>query len=319
MNTALIVIDLQKAIDHPSWGERNNPDAENNVAALLQEWRRSQRPIYHIRHDSAEPRSHYRLGQPGNEFKPEARPLPGETVIAKRTNSAFIGTDLEQRLRSLGQAPLLVTGVITNNSVEATVRMAGNLGFDTFLVEDACFTFGRNDWQGRWRTAEEVQAMSLANLDGEYCTVSRTADVLAAAGAPSNAVENLILDLLEFVGSRERTYEEVMAAWRTSCPRLSVWEDATDRRLVVVENGELVRLTAAGAEFLAERRPAQAPSCDAVENLESLWESLAVALDAAGAEREVLFLSKLAILFGNEVQDPARVRELIGRALQDLT
>jgi nicotinamidase-related amidase len=130
-NAPLIVIDLQKAIDHPSWGQRNNLDAEANVAALLQSWRASARPIYHIRHDSTEEASHYRSGQPGNEFKPETQPLPGETVIAKRVNSAFIGTDLETRLHAEQQNLLIVAGVITNNSLEATVRMAGNLGFDT--------------------------------------------------------------------------------------------------------------------------------------------------------------------------------------------
>ena len=177
-DAALLIIDLQKAIDHPSWGLRNNPQAEKNIAALLQAWRTSHRPIYHVRHDSTEPGSRYRSGQPGNEFKPEARPLPGETVIAKHTNSAFIGTDLEARLRAAGQTVLLIAGVITNNSVEATVRMAGNLGFNTFLVEDACFTFGRKDWAGRFRAADEVHAMSLANLHGEYCTVIRTVDAL---------------------------------------------------------------------------------------------------------------------------------------------
>jgi nicotinamidase-related amidase len=101
-------------------------------------------------------------------------------VIAKRTNSAFVGTDLEARLRQAGQQVLIVAGVITNNSVEATVRMAGNLGFETYLVEDATFTFGRRDWNGTWRTAAEVQAMSLANLDREYCTVVGTNDVLEA-------------------------------------------------------------------------------------------------------------------------------------------
>ena len=178
-NVALIIVDLQKAIDHPSWGERNNPDAEKNVAALLDAWRASHRPIYHVRHDSTEAASHYRPGQPGNEFKPEAQARPGEIVIAKQTNSAFIGTDLDARLRAAGQSVLVIAGVITNNSVEATVRMAGNLGFETFLVEDACFTFARKDWSGHLRTADEVHAMSLANLDGEYCTVIRTADVVA--------------------------------------------------------------------------------------------------------------------------------------------
>ena len=75
---------------------------------------------------------------------------------------------------------LVIVGVSTNNSVEATVRMAGNLGFDTYLVSDACFTFARRDFQGRLRTAEEVHAMSLANLQGEYCTVLDTAAALAS-------------------------------------------------------------------------------------------------------------------------------------------
>ena len=178
--TALLIIDVQRAIDHPSWGQRNNPGAERNIAALLAAWRSTRRPIYHVRHDSTEPASHYRPGQPGHEFKPEARPVAGETVIAKQTNSAFIGTDLEARLRAAGHTTLVIGGVITNNSVEATVRMAGNLGFRTFLAEDAAFTFARRDWHGQFRSASEVHAMTLANLDGEYCSVVRTADVLNA-------------------------------------------------------------------------------------------------------------------------------------------
>ena len=181
-SAALIVIDVQKAIDHPSWGVRNNPLAEQNIAALLRAWRATARPIYHVRHDSVEAASHYRPGQPGNEFKPEAQPFPGEIVVPKRTNSAFIGTDLETRLRAGGQNLLVIAGVITNNSVEATVRMAGNLGFETYLVEDAVFTFGRKDWSGVTRTAAEVHAMSLANLDREYCSVVNTQAVLVAAG-----------------------------------------------------------------------------------------------------------------------------------------
>jgi nicotinamidase-related amidase len=177
---ALIVIDVQKAIDHPSWGVRNNPEAEVHIAALLAAWRGAGWPLYHVRHDSCEPQSTYRPGQPGHDFKAEALPLSGETVIAKRTNNAFIGTDLEARLRGAGIETLVVAGVITNNSVEATVRMAGNLGFSTYLVEDAAFTFGRKDWNGVWRAASEVHAMSLANLEGEYCTVVRTVDVLGA-------------------------------------------------------------------------------------------------------------------------------------------
>jgi nicotinamidase-related amidase len=181
-NAALLIIDLQKAIDDPIWakdGPRNNPQAEGNIAMLLERWRRSAQPIFHIRHDSTRPASTYRPGQPGNEFKPQAQPAGDEPVVAKTVHCAFIGTDLERRLRDTGIGTLVVAGVITNNSVEATVRVAGNLGFKTYLVEDACFTFARRDWRGVLRTADEVHAMSLANMSGEYCTVVTAKEVLA--------------------------------------------------------------------------------------------------------------------------------------------
>ena len=74
----------------------------------------------------------------------------------------------------------------------------------------------------------------------------------------TDTVENLILDLVEWAGRTEHTYRETMDAWRTSCPRLPVWEDATDRGLVepVFTNGRsLVRVTAAGFDLLKEKRP----------------------------------------------------------------
>ena len=181
MTAALILIDLQNAIEHPLWrthGDRNNLDAEQNITTLLAAWRRSGRPIYHIRHDSLEPASPYRPGQTGNEFQPFAAPLPTEPVIPKQTNSAFIGTGLESTLRAAGHLTLIVGGIITNNSVEATVRMAGNLGFNTYLAADACYTFPRLDWNGRLCSAAEVHALSLANLHREYCTVMKTSEIL---------------------------------------------------------------------------------------------------------------------------------------------
>lgn len=178
---ALIIIDVQKAIDapyHAVHGPRNNVQAEANITRLLAHWRAARRPIIHVRHDSTFPDSAYRPGQEGNDFKDQVAPMAGETILPKTTNSAFIGTPLEAQLHSARIHTLVVTGVSTNNSVEATVRMAGNLGFDTFLVADACFTFARLDFQGRLRSADEVHAMSLANLDGEYCRVVTTDIVL---------------------------------------------------------------------------------------------------------------------------------------------
>jgi hypothetical protein len=74
----------------------------------------------------------------------------------------------------------------------------------------------------------------------------------------SDVVEVLILDLLEWVAEGERTYEEVMDAWRTSCPRLPVWEDANDRGLVMREEINrrcVVRITPSGLALLGQRRP----------------------------------------------------------------
>ena len=182
-NAALIIIDVQQAIDHPKWarwGPRNNPQAEENIARLLAAWRTSQRPIFHVRHMSREPESPYRPQQSGNEFKLQAMPLPQERIIEKSTNSAFIGTTLEDDLHSAAIGVVIITGVITNNSVEATARMAGNLGFTTIVVADATATFARPDFNGVLRSAEDVHAMSLANLKDEYATIMTTQEVLLA-------------------------------------------------------------------------------------------------------------------------------------------
>jgi nicotinamidase-related amidase len=179
---ALLIVDVQRAIEDAKWtrhGSRNNPAAEGNMKRLLDAWRARHWGVYHVRHDSLEPDSPYRPGQFGHDFKSEVEPAAGEVIIAKRTNSAFIGTDLEERLRGEKYTTLTICGVITNNSVEATVRVAGNLGFTVYLAEDACFTFARLDWAGRLRTADEVHALSLANMHGEYCTVVTTQQALA--------------------------------------------------------------------------------------------------------------------------------------------
>jgi len=180
-DAALLIIDLQKAIDDPRWaaeGPRNNPDAEAKIARLLGAWRRAGGVFVHVRHDSTEPDSTYRPGGPGHAFKPEAAPKDGEKVIPKKVQSAFVDGAMGNHLRQTGSDHLVVCGVITNNSVETTVRHAANLGYEVTLVEDACFTYPKRDARGLLRSAEEVHAMSVANLDGEYCRVATTAEIL---------------------------------------------------------------------------------------------------------------------------------------------
>ncbi len=176
---ALVIIDMQNAIDDPSWGRRNNPDAEGNIASLLAAWRAAGLPLIHVRHDSTESTSAYRPGQPGNDFKVETAPLPGETVVAKRTNSGFIETDLAEQLDRSACDAVVYVGVITNNSLEATVRMSGNLGYRSFVASDGCWTVDKIDLDGRTWPAEDVHALALANMHDEYATVLTTGEILA--------------------------------------------------------------------------------------------------------------------------------------------
>ena len=176
---ALVIVDLQKAFDDARYQPRNNPEAEANNARLLAAWRASGRPVIHVQHLSRDADSPYRPGQPGCDFKEEVRPQAGELVVQKSTNSAFVDTGLGPHLQDQGIATLVITGVETNNCVEATARMAGNLGYDTYRVADATATAARTDLAGRVWRAEEIQALTLANLHGEYASVTTTEEVLA--------------------------------------------------------------------------------------------------------------------------------------------
>jgi hypothetical protein len=81
---------------------------------------------------------------------------------------------------------------------------------------------------------------------------------MTAESSAHDTVEVLVLDLLEWLCRRNRSYVETMEAWRTSCPRLPVWEDANDRGLVCIESKDgrsLVRVTRAGLDLLGKCRP----------------------------------------------------------------
>jgi nicotinamidase-related amidase len=179
-NAALIIIDQQKGILQPHLGRRNNPHAEDRIVDLLGFWRRSGRPVIHVQHLSREPDSVFWPEQEGVEFQQRFLPQDAEWLIQKQVPDAFCASGLEARLREAGVGQLIIVGVATNNSVESTARSAGNLGFDTWVAEDACFTFDKADYFGTLRTAEEVHGMSLGNLQREYATVVSAAQVLAA-------------------------------------------------------------------------------------------------------------------------------------------
>lgn len=178
--TTLLVIDVQNGFTDPVWGQRNNPEAETNIARLLADWRREERPVRHVLHASRSPAGHFRVGAPGHEPKSEATPLAGEPVHRKEVNSAFIGTTLEQDLRTAGSEALVVVGLTTNHCVSTTVRMASNLGFTTFVVEDATASFDRVGLDGAMRPAAEVHAAALSDLSEEFATIISTQAVLSS-------------------------------------------------------------------------------------------------------------------------------------------
>jgi nicotinamidase-related amidase len=183
--TALIVVDVQRAFDQweAAGKRRNNPQAVDRIAELLAAFRANRAPIFHIRHEGTRPNSSFLPGGAGYPVKDEAREIEGEPVIVKRVNSAFIGTDLEQRLRAADINTLVICGATTNHCVETTTRMAGNLGFDTRLVRDATWTFDRTGPDGDQHSAEDIHAMTLANLNGEFARIVSASEVIAALKA----------------------------------------------------------------------------------------------------------------------------------------
>ena len=178
-NAALILIDIQQGFDDAAyWGPRNNPGAEAKCAELLEVWRASRRPVFHVQHRSTAPGSPLSPGQPGCEHKPEVKPLPDEPVIGKQVNSAFIGTDLEARLRGAGIGTLVIVGLTTPHCVSTTTRMAGNLGFHTYVAADACAAYAQTGYDGRPHDAESVHALALASLHGEFAHVTESRDLI---------------------------------------------------------------------------------------------------------------------------------------------
>lgn len=181
--TVLLPIDMQTAFDAPPWPRRWNAAVDINGLALLAAWRRAGRPIVHVRHDSVEPGSTLRPERPGNAFRPGFAPAVGEALVTKSVNAAFIGTDLDLRLRRLGATGVVVFGISTDMCVSTTTRVGANLGWPMLLVEDACDCFDLPDGKGGTIAAEAIHAAHVATLRAEFATVATTAEVVAAAGA----------------------------------------------------------------------------------------------------------------------------------------
>ncbi|MCQ3829147.1 isochorismatase family protein [Microbulbifer elongatus] len=177
-NPVLLVIDVQEAIDSYSEMERSNPQAEENIAQILCKWRAEKRPIIHVRHSSKYRDSPYHRSSPGFAFKKAVAPEEDDVVVTKSENCAFLNTGLKNHIDGCGSKTLVVCGVLVNNSIDATIRVAAGLGYSVYLPQDATAAFGMRALNGKYYASDDVHWLSLSNLDGEYCTVTTVAQVL---------------------------------------------------------------------------------------------------------------------------------------------
>ncbi|MDC2958812.1 cysteine hydrolase family protein [Streptomyces gilvifuscus] len=190
-NAALVVVDVQKGFEEADfWGPRNNPEADDNIAALIDVWQSTGRPVVFVRHDSSKPESPLRPGYEGNELKEYVERRRGkgagpELFLTKTVNSAFLGTpDLGAWLREAGISQLVLAGIQTNMCVETTARMGGNLGYEVVVAYDATYTFDLEGPFGWRMSADEVARASAVSLHGGgFARVVTTQELVDAADA----------------------------------------------------------------------------------------------------------------------------------------
>ncbi|GHF96701.1 cysteine hydrolase family protein [Streptomyces filamentosus] len=187
-NAALIVVDVQKGFESGSWGRRDNPEAEGNVAALIDRWQETGRPVVFVRHDSSVAGSPLAPGSGGNAFKDFVEERRGrgtgpEVLVTKTVNSAFYGEpDLDAWLKGAAdgrRGQIVIVGIQTNMCNETTARMGGNLGYDVLFPLDAMHTFDLAGPFGWTLTAEELTRATAVSLHGgRFARVVTTEDVL---------------------------------------------------------------------------------------------------------------------------------------------
>ena len=189
-NAALVVVDVQKGFEQEFWGRRNNPEAEANIAALIDAWQGTGRPVVFVRHDSSQAGSPLAPGTEGNAFKEFVEERRGkgsgpELLVTKSVNSAFYGEpDLDAWLKGAGVRQFVVVGIQTNMCNETTARMGGNLGYDVLFALDAMHTFDLAGPFGWTQTAEELTRATAVSLHGgRFARVVTTEDVLEGASA----------------------------------------------------------------------------------------------------------------------------------------
>ncbi|MFI5761161.1 cysteine hydrolase family protein [Streptomyces sp. NPDC051563] len=190
-NSALLIIDVQQGFDDADfWGPRNNPAAEANIAALMDAWQETGRPLVLVQHASRTPGSVLAPDRPGYALKEFVAERAGRAAlhVTKSVNSSFYGTpDLADWLTAQGVGQLVVAGIQTNMCVETTARMAGNLGYEVLVPLDATHTFDLAAEAGPDAprlTADQLATATAVNLQGGgFARIVTTESLVTAARA----------------------------------------------------------------------------------------------------------------------------------------
>ncbi|WP_371499745.1 cysteine hydrolase [Kitasatospora sp. NBC_00374] len=181
-DAVLVVIDVQQGFeDYAFWGERDNPEAEQRIGAVLDAWQATGRPVVMVQHQGAG--SPLAPGTPGYELKPVVAGAKPDLTITKTVNSAFYGTpDLHAWLQERGATQLVTIGIMTNVCNETTARMGGNLGYDVIFPIDAMHTFAMAGPDGVTIPAADLARATAASLHTmRFAKVVGTEELLAAA------------------------------------------------------------------------------------------------------------------------------------------
>ncbi|MCL6284188.1 isochorismatase family protein [Ruegeria sp. 2012CJ41-6] len=181
MKTALLVIDVQMALAHEdaSGVDRSCPEAESNIALLLEKFRSNNSTVVHVHHHGTSPDDPFHPDAPGAVVQPVAAPAQGEPVVIKTGSSGFVGTPLQTILQNAGVERVVLCGATANHCVESTTRSAADLGFQPIYAADAVWTYGIAGPDGKSHSASLVHSVSMATLEGEIAAVKFTKDVLA--------------------------------------------------------------------------------------------------------------------------------------------
>ncbi|MCJ2007438.1 cysteine hydrolase [Methylobacterium sp. WL30] len=175
--SALLMIDLQNTYLDGVMRLENVEPAIAEARGLLARARGAGIPIIHVRHDAG-PGSPYDLTAPIGQFADPVAPEGDEAIVTKAYPSAFVGTDLEARLKALGVTDLIVAGFMTHMCVNSTARAAFSLGFKPTVVASTTATRDLPAPDGSVVAAAAVQAASLAALADLFAVVApRVSDI----------------------------------------------------------------------------------------------------------------------------------------------